>query len=245
MSGFAVINREEKINGTMDYFKMPYVKTRYFFSYVQSDNINVPSKLEKIKLKYILKSNRYKYYFSRDYNLNINRKFELSVLSRAFDIFTIKNGCDIRLNEVVITDAAEDEALEIFVQIAPIARRIILHTQDKEKVKPYVEWAYLNYGISTSLVSDINSSLDRADATIVVGNLQYIKDVLKIKRPTMIINSNIYPTHSLWFRDVKLKHQETYDLDMIYAQGYLKCIDKKMNYINVEQEGFYIEKFLR
>lgn len=245
MPGFAVINREENINSAIGYFKMPYVKSRYYFSYVQSDNINIPSKLEKIKLKSLLKSNKYKFYFSRDFNLNINRKFELNMLSRAFDIFTIKNGCDIRLNEVVITDAAKDEALEIFILLAPSARRIILHTENKEKVFPYVEWAYLNYGISTALISDINSSLDRADAIIVVGNSQYVKDVIKTRRPTMIINSTLLPKHNLWFRDVKLKHQENYDLDILYAQGYLMCIDKKMSFFNAEDEGFYIGKFLK
>lgn len=245
MAGFAVINRGQNENNAMDYFKMPYVTTRYFFSYVQSDNITIPSKLEKLKLKYVLKNNRYKFYFSRDFKLNINRKFELSVLSRAFDIFTVKNGCDIRLNEVVITDAADDEALEVFVQLAPVARRIILHTQNKEKVYPYAEWAYLNYGISTAVISDINGSIDRADAIIVVGNLSYIKNIIKVKRPSLIVKSEVLPEHNLWFRDVKLKHNENHDLDILYAQGYLMCINKKMNYLHVEQEGFFIEKHLK
>lgn len=254
MSGFAIISRanEDDIRerypfigsvwGTKKLIR-PYKKDEYKFDYIMGGNICVPSGFEKIKLKTAQKIGvkKYGHVVSRDFNIGYNPFFYHSGLIRALDFLTVSLGCDVRLSEVVIADAATYEGRNAFRLLLPIARRILLVTDKKKELIEEVDYAIMRYGTSVGVIEDAVKAAERADIVVIASDNKYHKYLVELDRPMLYFRFVTAPSTKWWFDDISISYKGKGDLDSLYAQGYIDVINREPYWSNAEREGFSIK----
>lgn len=257
VKSFAVLNRAERDDvierhpalgriAYIDKLLQPYKYNEMNFNDVIGVNIKIPGGFERGKIGRAYKRGvrNYGYVLSRDYNINYNPFFHHSCLIRALDFYTIKLGCDLRLSEVVIADAATVEGKNAFRLLLPIARRIVLVTEQKSKLLEEVEYAIFRYGSSVAVIEDPVKAAERADIIVIASdniNHRYIAD---LDRPMLYFRYITPPKSSYWFDGVDISYGEN-EFDIIYAQGYTDVNEKKPLWYNAEIEGFRIKNIKR
>lgn len=258
MKGFAVLNTADdkeikdkhpvmgRIWGA-DKLILPYKEREYEFNRIKGARYNVPLGFQRSKLKraYKVGVRDYGYVVSKDFNINYNPFFHHSCLVRALDFLTIRLGCDLRLNEVVIADAASYEGRNIFRLLLPVARRIILVTNNKEELVEEVNYAMMRYGTSVALIEDPVKASERADAVIMVSDRDEHKYISSLDRPMLFLRSKTTPTSRWWFNDIDISFSRDEEFETIYAQGYLDIYNKKTLWQVAEDEGFRIKNIKR
>jgi hypothetical protein len=157
------------------------------------------------------------------------------------DFFTVSLGCDLRLNEVVIADAASYEGRNAFRLLLPIARRILLVTDRKKELMEEVDYGMMRFGTSVGVVEDAVKAAERADIVVIASDNQYHKYLAELNRPMLFFRYNTPPTTKLWFDDISVSYRGKGDMDSLYAQGYIDVINKKPFWESAEKEGFSIK----
>lgn len=258
MKGFAVLNMAlendiktrhpiiSRIWG-VDKLILPYREREYNFNRILGAKINVPSGLQRGKIKRACKigERNYGYVVSKDFNINYNPFFHHSCLIRALDFLTVGLGCDLRLNEVVIADAASYEGRNAFRLLLPIARRIVLVTSKKEELRDEVNYAIMQYGTSVALVEDPVKASERADIVVMVSDDENHKYIANLDRPMLYFRSRTTPASRWWFNDVDISFNRNGELSTVYAQGYLDVSNKKTIWSLAERDGFEISSIRR
>ncbi|MCX7885479.1 MAG: hypothetical protein N2448_10730 [Caloramator sp.] len=224
----------------------PYKSEDIFFNDILGVNIKIPEGFEKFKIKmaYNTAIRKYNRVFSKDYDINFNTFFYHSCLIRALDYYTISLGCDLRLNEVVIADAATNEARDAFFLLLPIARRIILLTEKKKELLFNVEYAISKYGTSVAVIEDPIKAAERADVIVLSSNNDNHRYIAELRRPMLILKYVSPPKHSYWFNDVDIGFEDK-KMDIIFAQGYVELKQNKIIWSSAENEGFRIKNIKR
>lgn len=254
MNSFAILSRayEEDIKGRHPFLGrmwgtnrliMPYKNDEFTFDNILGSNIYVPSGFEKIKVKAAHKigTKKYGYVVSRDFNIRYNPFFYHSGLIRALDFLTVSLGCDVRLNEVVIADAATYEGRNAFRLLLPIARRILLVTDRKKELIEEVEYAMLRYGTSVGVIEDAVKAAERADIVVIASDNKYHKYLAELDRPMLYFRCITPPTTRWWFDDISVSYKGNGDMDSLYAQGYIDVIKREPLWNYAEKEGFSIK----
>lgn len=254
MKGFAILSRANdkdlkdkhpfisKIWGT-NRLIMPYKSVEYEFDNILGSNISIPSGFENMKIKAAQRTGvkKYGYVLSRDFNIRYNPFFYHSGLIRALDFLTVSLGCDIRLNEVVIADAATYEGRNAFRLLLPIARRILLVTDRKKDLSEEVDYAMMRYGTSVGVIEDVVKAAERADIVVIASDNQYHKYLTDLNRPMLIFRCSNPPGAKWWFDDIGISYKGKGDMDSLYAQGYIDVINREPLWKNAEKEGFSIK----
>lgn len=254
MKGFAILSRayDEDIRERYSLMGriwganrliMPYKTHEYEFNDISGSNINVPLGFENMKLRTAQRMGikKYGYIVSRDFNIRYNPFFYHSGLIRALDFLTISLGCDIRLNEVVIADAATYEGRNAFRLLLPIARRILLVTDRKKDLIEEADFAIQRYGTSVGVIEDIIKAAERADVLVIASDNQYHKYLTDLHRPMLVFRCTTTPAGRWWFDDISINYRGNGDMDPLYAQGYIDVISREPHWINAEKEGFGIK----
>ncbi|SKB00599.1 hypothetical protein SAMN05443428_1459 [Caloramator quimbayensis] len=257
MNSFAVIERaknDEIIEkypsfsriGFVNKLIQPYKSEEMLFNNILGVNIKIPEGFEKLKIKraYNTAVRKYNRVFSREYDIDFNKFFYHSCLIRALDFYTISLGCDIRLNEVVIADAATPEGKDAFFLLLPIARRIVLLTEKKKELLFNVEYAISKYGTSAAIIEDPVKAAERADIIILSSKNDNYRYIAELKRPMLILEYIVPPKHSYWFNDVDIAFDDK-KMDIIFAQGYVELKQKKIIWSSAEDDGFKIKNIKR
>lgn len=253
MEGFAVLSRAKqceieeryplasRIYG-MNRILQPFKEQEVNFKGVLGAKISVPPGFEagKVNRAYRASMRRYGYVLSEDYDINYNPYFHHSCLIRALDFFTVSQGCDLRLSEVVIADAASFEGRNAFRLLVPFARRIILVSDKKSELLEEADYAMNRYGSSVAVVEDPVRAAERADALVISSDSDNHRYLLNIKRPMLYFKYITPPSNDLWFNKVDISYKGSGIINTIFAQGYLNVYNKKPLWRNAETEGFVI-----
>lgn len=178
---------------------------------------------------------------SSDYSINLNQLFRISYLIRALDFYTISLGCDLRLNEVVIADAASPEGKNAFKLLLPIARRIILITDRRDEIKDMVDYGIMKYGTSAAVLEDPIKASERADAVVISSDNPEHSCLIEVERPILYLKFIKYPFGRLWFDNITVSFNGHCQLEPSFAQGYVDVAGKKSLWRCAESEGFQIK----
>lgn len=257
MEGFAVLNRAKtqglaarypirgRIMGVRNLIG-PYEEEIHNFNGITGCRIRIPEGFEKVKRRRgeRIGIKRYGYVLSMDYSININQLFHVSCLIRALDFYTISLGCDLRLNEVVIADAATPEGKNAFKLLLPIARRIILITDRRDEVKDMVDYGIMKYGTSAAVLEDPVKASERADAVVIASDNPKHSCLIERERPILYLKFINYPTGKLWFDDITVSFNGQGHLEPLFAQGYVDVLGKKPLWRYAEKEGFKIRELM-
>ncbi len=254
MRGFAILSRayEENIKERYPFIGriwgtnrliMPYKNDEYEFDSIIGGNISVPLGFENMKVKTAQRigAKKYGYVVSRDFNIRYNPFFYHSGLIRALDFFTVSLGCDVRLNEVVIADAATYEGRNAFRLLLPIARRILLVTDKKKELIEEVDYAMMRYGTSVGVIEDAVKAAERADVVVIASDNKYHKYLVELNRPMLYFRYTTTPITNWWFDDISISYKGRGDMDSLYAQGYIDVINREPLWNSAEKEGFSIK----
>lgn len=254
MKGFAILSRayDEDIKEKHPFLGsiwganrliMPYKTHEYEFNSILGSNINVPLGFENIKIKaaHRIGIKKYGHVLSRDFNIRYNLFFYHSGLIRALDFLTVSLGCDLRLNEVVIADAATYEGRNAFRLLLPIARRILLVTDRKKELIEEVDYAMMRYGTSVGVVEDVVKAAERADIVVISSDNQHHKYLTELNRPMLVFRCITPPAAKWWFDDISINYKGKGDMDPLYAQGYIDVINREPLWNIAEKEGFGIK----
>lgn len=254
MNGFAILSRayEEDIKERHPFIGgfwgtnkliMPYKKHEYMFDNILGENICIPSGFEKMKVKTAQRkaTKKYGYVVSRDFNIRYNPFFYHSGLIRALDFLAISLGCDVRLNEVVIADAATYEGRNAFRLLLPVARRILLVTDRKKELIEEVDYAMMRYGTSVGVIEDAVKAAERADIVVIASDNQYHKYLVELNRPMLYFRCTSPPITKWWFDDISISYKGRGDMDSLYAQGYIDVVNREPLWNSAEKEGFSIK----
>jgi hypothetical protein len=253
MNGFAVISKanDEDVKNKfpvlskvwgMDKIMLPYTEKEFDFNSLLGAKINITEGFEGAKVKRAYKAaiRQYGHVLSKEYNINYNILFHHSCLIRALDFYTVKKGCDLRLSEVVIADAATVEGRNAFRLLMPIARRILLVTENKNSLSQEVEYAMNRFGISAAVIEDPVKASEKADALVLSSQNPDHKYLANLQRPMLYFNFLSKPLGKMWFDDVGISYSEGEELESLYAQGYLDAVKKEALWHMAEDEGFVI-----
>lgn len=252
MNKILVLNKAslEEINIVHPYFSkiivinkllLPYKEREYKLKDVKAEIVKIPDGLENIKLNIAIKRfGKESIVLSKDLGINIDSNFIISCLIRALDIFTIKHGCDLRLNEVLIADAENILGKICFRYLLNFARRIILLADKRENLIKDMEFALKNYGISVAVIEDPIKAASLCKAMIITDKRYEI--LIDPKKPTLLLNKTICH-NGLCFDDVDITLDEKNFYDSILAQGFLEMKGYERIWKNAEEEGFKISKF--
>ena len=254
MRGFAILSRayEENVKERYPFIGriwgtnrliMPYKNDEYEFDNILGGNISIPLGFENMKVKTAQKigAKKYGHVVSRDFNIRYNPFFYHSGLIRALDFFTVSLGCDVRLNEVVIADAATYEGRNAFRLLLPIARRILLVTDRKKELIEEVDYAMMRYGTSVGVIEDAVKAAERADIVVIASDNKYHKYLAELNRPMLYFRYNTPPITKWWFDDISISYKGKGDMDSLYAQGYLDVLNREPLWNSAEKEGFSIK----
>lgn len=258
MEGFAVLKKVERERLKTRYPVMgriigirnlvgPYEEEAYDFNGITGCSIGIPEGFEKAKRwrGERIGTRTYGYVLSRDYSINFNQLFYVSCLVRALDLYTISLGCDLRLNEVVIADAASPEGKNAFKLLLPIARRIILITDRPDKVKDMVDYGIMKYGTSAAVLEDPIKASERADAVIIASDNPKHSCLLEVERPILYLKFMYYPSGKLWFDDITVSFNGQGKLEPLFAQGYVDVLGRKPLWRYAESGGFRIKELTK
>lgn len=254
MKGFAILSRayDEDIKEKHPFIGrlwgtnrliMPYKTLEYDFNNILGGNISIPLGFEGMKIKVAQKigTKNYGYVVSRDFNIRYNPFFYHSGLIRALDFFTVSLGCDLRLNEVVIADAATYEGRNAFRLLLPMARRILLVTDRKKDLMEEVDYAMMRYGTSVGVIEDVVKAAERADIVVIASDNKYHKYLTDLNRPMLIFRSTTPPLSKWWFDGISISYRGKGEMDPLYAQGYVDVINREPLWNSAEKEGFWIK----
>jgi hypothetical protein len=254
VKGFAILSRayEEDVKERYPFIGrlwgtnrliMPYKNDEYEFDNILGGNISVPPGFENMKIKTAQKAcaRKYGHVVSRDFNIRYNPFFYHSGLIRALDFLTVSLGCDVRLNEVVIADAATYEGRNAFRLLLPIARRILLVTDRKKELIEEVDYAMMRYGTSVAVIEDPVKAAERADIVVIASDNQYHKYLTELNRPMLFFRYATPPITKWWFNDISISYKGEGDMDSLYAQGYIDVINREPLWNSAEKEGFSIK----
>jgi hypothetical protein len=258
MNGFAVIskaNEEDvknkfpvlsKVRG-MDSLMLPYTEREFNFNSFVGAKVNITKGFERAKVKraYKIGIRHYGHVVSKEFNINYNAFFHHSCLVRALDFYTVRMGCDLRLSEVVIADAATVEGRNAFRLLMPIARRILLVTENKNSLSEEVEYAMNRFGISAAVIEDPVKASEKADVLVLSSENPNHRYLTSLQRPMLYFKSLDKPSGRMWFDDVGISYVEGEELESLYAQGYLNVIKKEALWRLAEDEGFVIKSLMR
>jgi hypothetical protein len=253
MNGFAVISKAdvkdvaektstaEWASGIKNLFQ-PYKSNEYMFNDARAGSIVITPKFEKSKVKraYNIGIRDYGYVLSKDYGFNYNPFFYHSCVIRALDFLTVSLGCDLRLSEIAIADAATLEGKNCFRLLLPIARRIILVTDNRKELQDEVDYAISQFGTSAAVVQDPVKASERADVIIISSDKPHHKYLVEIDKPTLFIRYPLIPKTRWWFDNVGIEFGKNRELTPMYAQGYVDINKRYPIWKNAESDGFRI-----
>lgn len=255
MNGFAVIKKLKKDETSkkltsladvpfLNFMVMPHFGQDIALNEISGNDITVAGGLEKSKVRLAVHQGikRYGYVLSKDYGINYNPYFYHSCLIRGFDFLTVSLGCDMRVSEVVIADAATLAGRNFFRLLLPFARRIILVTDRKSELEEEVNYAIQMYGISAAVVSDPVKASESADAAIIASDKEYHKYIIEKNIPILFNKFMYKPKSEYCFNNVYLSFKHYDMLDTQYAQGYIDVMRKRPHFIYAEKDGFSIKK---
>lgn len=253
MKGFAVIDRARdtdikykfpmlgRVYG-MKNLILPYRDEEIELKDAKVGKINISSGFEngKLKMAYKMGIKEYGYVVSKTYGINYNPFFYHSCLIRGLDFFTVKLGCDMRFNEVAIADASSLEGRNAFRLLLPIARRIVLVTDNKSELEDEVKYAIMRYGTSVGLIEDPVKAADSADVIIISSKNENHRYLIETEKPTLFFKYLYKPKTKMWFDNLSISFNNHDDMDVTYAQGYIDIYGKTPVWYNAEKEGFKI-----
>ena len=251
MDGFAVISREEHqaANGMHRLLRsiIPPEAVKGSVGDIGYTCIKVPEYLERRKLRQAMSmANKItRVVVSKDYNVNYSRLCYYSMLIRALDFYCISLGCDLRLHEVVIGDAATGEGVAAFKLLCPIARRILLVTDNKKRLEGIAEKAMIDYGISAAVIENPIKAAERSDAIILASDNDRYSHLLIKDRPTLIMRFPRLPISGKWFDTAGLGFMGKEGTEEVAVQGYLSYLKKDRIWQAAEKEGFTIDAIMQ
>lgn len=219
---------------------LPYKEREYKLKDVTAEIVKMPDGLENIKLNIAIKRfGKESIVLSKDLGINVDLQFIISCLVRALDIFAVRHGCDLRLNEVLIADAENVLGKICFRYLLNFSRRIILLANKRENLFEEMEYALKNYGTSVAIIEDPIKAVSLCQ-TMIITNKDY-EFLIDPKKPTLLLNRTIHGS-GLCFDDVDITLNEKDFFDNILAQGFLEMKGYKRIWKNAEKEGFKIAK---
>lgn len=254
MIGFAVLSKardedvfkKHPVAGKMSGIKSllpPFEEEEYNFNGMIGSNIAIPRGFERIKIKSstIKGTKKYGHVLSKDYKINFNPFFYHSCLIRALDFYTISMGCDLRISEVVIADAASYEGRNAFRLLLPLAKRILLVTDRKEELLQEVDYAIIKYGTSVGIIENAEKAVERADIIVLSSDNEKHRCLIRVERPMLYFRFIDVPKTELWFNKISISFDKKGEYDPIFAQGYVDVTGRQPVWRFAEAGGFRIK----
>lgn len=207
---------------------------------VKFKEINIGRSFVRIKKNILLKTAELnnRYVLSRDLHINIDEGFRAEIFARGLDFFMIKNGCDLRMGEVLILSDYSLRGIAMLRKLAVFAGRIVILTEDRKSFAGITEKLSYKYGVSILLSSDPIKASEKSDAAVIISEGERTKLKEGNSMPVFRADNKLLSKGQNGFEDIVITDSSGILYDSTHIQGWFDVNSLKSSWSKAEEEGF-------